>query len=567
MKKILTFFILVKCSLIYSQTFSWGIVAGSAGDEFNQSIATDAFGNVYSTGSFQGTADFDPGIGITNLVSAGGGEVYIQKIGYSGNLIWAKSLSGPGGYDVGRRIALDKYGNVYIAGTFEGLCDFDPGPGSFTIQSVSGMADVFILKLDSSGNFLWAKSLEGASTEDAFSLAIDQNGDLITTGDFNSTVDFDPGPMQYNINTSPGYDSFILKLDSAGQFKWVKILDGNVTAYAYATCLDSENNIYITGVFGYTVDLDPGTAIANFTSLYTSAFILKLDSIGSFVYAKVIGNASFIQGRSITTDNAKNIYITGQFYDTVDFDPGAGVYNIASNNSPNTSDAFILKLDSVGNFIWAQPIGGKDYDGGSSVKIDSIGDIYIAGTFQDTVDFDPGSAIFDAIALPTYTGAYLLKLDNNGNFKSVSTTGGITGHALYYSIALGNNNDIYVGGDYYSTVDLNPESGILSFTSNGNRDIFIQKFSQANLSGVISRTPEFNGLIYPNPTSGKLHLQLKDNIKEFKIELFSYDGKLIYENLAKNQNSATLNILTEPGVYFVRVTNETGTGVFKVIKE
>jgi hypothetical protein len=117
---------------------------------YGLSIAVDATGNVYTTGYFEGTADFDPGAGTTNLISAGNLDYFVSKLDPSGNFLWAKSIGGSSN-EVGYSIAVDSSGNVYTTGYFAGTADFDPGAGTSNLTSVGGN-DVFVLKLSPSGD-------------------------------------------------------------------------------------------------------------------------------------------------------------------------------------------------------------------------------------------------------------------------------------------------------------------------------------------------------------------------------------------------------------------------------
>src|SRR5207245_7660598 len=122
-------------------------------------IAADSAGNVYTTGFFSGTADFDPGPGTFNVISAGGQDIFVSKLDTDGNFIWAKALGG-NAQDIGFGIAVDGVGNVMTTGFFFGTADFDPGPGTFNLTS-SGLFDTFVSKLYSSGNFVWPSDLGG----------------------------------------------------------------------------------------------------------------------------------------------------------------------------------------------------------------------------------------------------------------------------------------------------------------------------------------------------------------------------------------------------------------------
>src|SRR3990172_3536641 len=169
-------------------TFTWAKGMGGPGFDISYSMKIDASGNVYTTGLFVGTSDFDPGVGTFNMTDASGG-IFVSKLDASGNFVWAKQMGGTGSEN-GYSLYLDVTGNVYITGRFGGTADFDPGVGTFNLTS-AGADDIFICKLDVSGNFVWAKRLGGTGTDYGNAITLDGSGNVLTTGYFQSTVDFD----------------------------------------------------------------------------------------------------------------------------------------------------------------------------------------------------------------------------------------------------------------------------------------------------------------------------------------------------------------------------------------
>ena len=105
-----------------SIAFGWAKNMGGTNLDSGYAMAIDGGGNVYTTGIFSGTADFDPGAGIHNLTSVGSYDIFISKLDVNGNFVWAKSMGGTG-YDLGGAIAVDVSGNLYITGSFSGTAD------------------------------------------------------------------------------------------------------------------------------------------------------------------------------------------------------------------------------------------------------------------------------------------------------------------------------------------------------------------------------------------------------------------------------------------------------------
>jgi hypothetical protein len=281
-----------------AQTFEWAKSFGGSSDDTGYSIAVDASGNVYTTGCYSGTVDFDPGAGTAYLTSAERTDVFVQKLDTSGNFLWAKSF-GENFFDCGYSIAVDASGNVYTTGIFEGTVDFDPGAGTANLTSVE-FTDVFVQKLDAYGNFLWARSFGGSSYDIGHSIKVDASGNVYTTGYFERTVDFDPGAGTANLTSAGSTDVFVQKLDTSGNFLWAKSFGDWFDDYGYSIAVDASGNVYTTGFFKLEVDFDPGAGTANLTSVGDAdVFIQKLGSgvagivdMGKGIHIKAYPNPS-----------------------------------------------------------------------------------------------------------------------------------------------------------------------------------------------------------------------------------------------------------------------------------
>ena len=196
--------------------FQWAKQMGGNNMDRGYAIATDASGNVYTTGFFRGLADFDPGVGTYTLTTSGINDfdIFVSKLDASGNFVWAKQIVGLG-VDYGMGISVDGIGNVNITGYFEGNnVDFDPGPGIYSLSSNNASNDIFILKLDAAGNFMWAKSIGSVNDDKGLAITTNSLGEVFTTGYFESTADFDPSASTYTMNAGGGLSAFISKLDN-----------------------------------------------------------------------------------------------------------------------------------------------------------------------------------------------------------------------------------------------------------------------------------------------------------------------------------------------------------------
>ncbi|MGZ4035793.1 MAG: T9SS type A sorting domain-containing protein, partial [Bacteroidia bacterium] len=375
-------------------------------------IALDGSGNIYITGAFRGTVDFDPGTGVFNLAADSSYAAFILKLDTFGNFIWAKSIGGAVSLSSagGSAIVINTSGELCIAGAYWGIIDFDPGAG---ITNLIATGNMFILKLDSSGNFIWAKGIGGGSGN--YFITADVSGNIYTTGSFSGTIDFDPGAGADSLSSIIPYDCmFILKLDAAGNFVWAKnMVAADSTDYSEGTAIlvDAAYNVYTIGRFNGTVDFDPGPGVVNLTNGGDDAFISKLDASGNLVWVKKIDIAvsSAIYVSSLIADATGNLYITGSFAGTIDFDPGAGVMSITR---PGTN-AFILKTNSSANLISVESMGGSSATQveGISIALDGADNIYTVGSYQGTADFDCGSGTFYLTA--SHPAIYVHKLDQS----------------------------------------------------------------------------------------------------------------------------------------------------------
>jgi hypothetical protein len=170
------------------------------------SIAFDLFNNIIISGELNGGADMDPGVGSHSLFSSGDEDVYVCKLNYQGDFIWAVKIGG-GGIERAGYVTTNSMGDIFVSGAFEGTADFDPGVGVYNLVAIgSGWLDGFFMKLDSSGNFQWANKIGDAYDDYTNSIALDTNENVIVSGSFDGTVDFDPGPSTFALSTTPYYN-------------------------------------------------------------------------------------------------------------------------------------------------------------------------------------------------------------------------------------------------------------------------------------------------------------------------------------------------------------------------
>lgn len=564
MKNLFTLFLLLISLIMNSQNFDWAKSIGNTSSDEGFSICTDNSNNVYSTGRFQGTVDFDPNSNTFNITSLGSYDAFIQKMDNLGNFVWAKSLSGIG--DVGcYSIKIDLLGNVYATGFFEGTIDFDPSANEYNLTS-NGSYDIFILKLDSSGNFIWAKSMGSSSEDRGYSLNINDNGDVVVTGIFQETVDFDPSTTStFNLTSFGMGDIFILKLNTNGEMLWTKQVGGNSSDQALSICLDSSENIYLTGFFLGTTDFDTSTNVFNLTSVSGGAdiFIQKLDINGNLLWVKQIGGSSSDRGNSIITDNLGNIYTTGYYQGIVDFDPNSGITNLSSVGG---IDIFIQKMDSSGNLIWAKSMGGGSFgDVSKAITLDSFGNIYTIGTFSDNADFDPSSNTYNLFSSGS-SDIFISKLNNVGDFQWAIQIGGV-GSDSGNSIAVNNSNEIFILGNYQGNVDFDFTSNTYNLSSaGGSNDVFIEKLNSSTLSST-SFDSSTKIYVYPNPTNNYINISSEKTLDNVEITISDLQGKIVFNNKYKIILSEKIDFDYPIGTYILNINSNTINQHIRIVKK
>lgn len=369
-------------------TLIWAKSIGGIGDDGIGSIEFDPLGNILVTGYYEGTVDFDPNSGVVSKTATSSSrEIFVLKIDTAGNLIWVKTFPGSTYSAYGTDIKCDSSGNIYTCGYFNGTVDFDPGIQTFSLSSTS-LWDLFIQKMDSNGNFVWAKKFGGNGFNYLGSIDIDYQGNILFTGLFANTVDFDPNIGTSNISSNGGNDAFILKLSPSGNLLWVHKFGGGANDNGEDVVTDSVGNVYVLGNFNGTVDFDP-SANTSYNSANGSSdiFIVKLSPGGIFLWSKSLGGTSVDNACSMTISPNNSLVISGLFKNTVDFDPGSGIYSLTSNGD---YDAFVVWLDLNGNFIDAKTMGGPGYERPDDFCFDALGNIYITGAHSQQADFDPG---------------------------------------------------------------------------------------------------------------------------------------------------------------------------------
>lgn len=508
-------------------------VGGTAATE-GKCIEIDATGNIYVSGIFRGTADFNPGAGVFNMTAVGGADFFVLKLNPLGNFLWAKQIGGAG-EDYVNDMKLDASGNVYATGLFRGTVDFNPGVGINNLVGQASFNEIFVVTLDALGNYVWAKNMGGAGDDSGQSICVDIAKNVCVTGLFNGTADFDPGAGVFNLVSNGIEEVFISKLDAFGNFVWAKAVGNSGYDYGIGIFADMVGNIYTTGAFSGTVDFDPGVAIQNLSTSSISdkdAFVLKLNAAGEYIWAKKLGGTDVENVVGIVVDGLGNVYTSGSFAGNADFDPGPGLAMLDAFSGVG-ENVFVSKLNTNGDYVWAKMYGTSFVgESVSKIKLDAANNINLTGFYLSTVDFDPGVGVSNLVSTG-FGEIYLLKLSQDGNFLNAKSMGG-TAFDQGNSVAFDASDNVYTTGYFGGTADFDPGSGVRSLTvfTTGS-DVYINKLNSAFVLPI-------NDLIFTGITSANgnlLQWQTKQpaNTTEFVLQI-SKDGSN-FNNVTTIQSS------------------------------
>ncbi len=363
---------------------------GPAFDD-SYAIALDDCGNVYTTGWFRDTVDFDPEPGTHPLTSVRMADAFVWKLNAAGDFVWARQFGGSEKVQA-QHIAIGEDGSVYSIGCFGGTADFDPGVGTSSLTS-AGNYDTYISKLDAAGDFVWAKRMGGTTNAWGRNIAVAADGSVVLTGIFEGIIDSDPGPATSLLMSAGSRDTFVAKLDVAGNLVWSGKMGGTGTDHSEGIAVGTDGSIYVTGYFWGIADFDPGASVVELTSAGNyDIFVAKFNAAGGFEWAERMGGSAADYATEIAFGPNGLLCLTGKFHGDADFDSGPARFELSSAGS---GDIFVARLDTTGVFVWARRMGGTSDDSSLGIAVANDGSIYATGIFQGTANFDGGPGTYE----------------------------------------------------------------------------------------------------------------------------------------------------------------------------
>ena len=463
----------------------------------------DASNNVYVTGIFKDTVDFDPSSNLKTIISKGALDIFVAKYNSSGALVWVDAIGGTDD-DQPNGLALDNSGNVSVVGQFKSaIFDTDPGPGVSQFINTGGN-DMFLINLDNNGNFLWSTAIGGHGDDIANGIAIDQSGNRYIVGQFQDTVKVGSNALI----TAGTYGGLCAKYDASGNLKWTFALGQSGDNGLHAITTDGNNNISVAGGFSGQVNFNPLGSGSMQTAAGTSSFIGGYSGAsGQLIWVKPITGTVVGNKFSLFTDASNNVYAAGSFTGNVNF--GSGVSATATGGQ----DAFLTRYDAQGTISFGEDFARGSNSGSKttseSVFVGSDGNIYLTGYFSGSANFDPSGSIIlndhgqQDLFLAKYTsGGFNWWANNIGS-------GSGCGNVASYAVALDNASNILIAGSFCGTLNFD-YVGCANFNVTAQSifsDSFIAKYvpgssiAENNVISVLQGTA-FCGTGTPPPISG-----------------------------------------------------------------
>jgi hypothetical protein len=521
---------------------------GGSGWDDTYGVTTDPQGDVYITGDFQGTVNFNPNgapVDLTSPAALGSslwGDGYLAKYSPTGGLLWVKQFSTDAtDWADPAALTVDAAGNILVSGIITGPTTIGPftlpGAAGHTYDSVAGM----VIKFDAAGDVLWAEQLGAASASAnvwLYGVTTDASGNTYVSGQFTGTQNVG----STTVTALGSWDGLVAKLSPGGTVQWAKDLAGSSGGYSYTQGIgtDKSGNVYVTGQFEGTAAHFGGLTLTSAGGY--DAFVSKLTSAGAVQWARDLGGTAASYGDGLALDRSGNVYIAG-----------------GTNGSSSTGQVYVAKLTSSGTVVWSGAYGtgpGGQYASANSLAVDASGNLYIGGDFGGTVAL--GS--FTLTCAGSDNG-FFMKLNNTGavQWADALLGPGDNDNSSGTYLAVDASLNLYVVGDYMNTVNFDTDpQGTYDMTSAGYYDGFVLELSQP---GVLSYTaPVVTGPASYTLQLSQGYLNLVDNATGQVVAQKSIDDTTSVQITAAKGVDTTLTLDYGTGTTDVPITFTGGSG-------
>lgn len=531
-------------------TFEWAKSFGGWEHDNLQDMEVDAKGNLYVVGHFNDFICFDSICLVAS--SPEDTDIYVAKYDSMGTIIWAKSFGGKG-LDEGNALGIDKFENLYIAGAFSDTTLF----GSYQlIASDTGVyrllsPDLFLAKLNPSGEVLWVKQGKGNGPDRLTQLSVGDDEIWVAGRGLTTEILFD----SVYLKNHDGRNFYLAKYTFSGDLQSAKIIEAPADGSSYglnSLALDQNSGLFVAGWVSSLMEIDDDTIIGN--------FLLKLDFSGKYLWSKSFGNDvdNLVGINEITTSDDNSLYITGFLsgevhFDTIDISTGSSYYY------------YLARYSSDGKAMWVRPAGPTRGFGGTSIYYNR-GSVYTTGKFGDefkigsVVLIDQGGRRDDIFVLRHDEHGELIwgrEIGSPATDWAVSITGELSGY-------------LYVAGafpDYNTIVD----SIVLSNSNVSTFDLWVGRMTQDSLAPLEIPPPIGEWVAYPNPFSTAINVFGDFDRGETTIEIFNLAGQLVHRTKSAVEFSQNRLLITLPsladGMYILNLSQLGIQQTLKILKQ
>lgn len=354
-----------------AQQWNWAVSAGGeSNNDHVLGIASDSEGNFYGVGTVRGTAGF----GCASLAPGNSDGGFLAKYNAAGQCQWVRGITTNGIGVWVNDIAIDADDNVYIVGYFRGNTDFGSG-----ITLSGSLRTWFLARYDTDGNCIWVKpGGNSSSSSHATALTVGNDGTVYVTGwAIGNTFTFAPLTIS-NPNTS-STQLVVVAYDSTGTAQWARCSAGagydNKLVNSIALAGD---RLFLTGRIGWTVASYDGVTLGP-TASNAHLYVLACDLEGNALWANhYAGNH---EGMAVAADSLGNLWVGGRMWGTLHL-PDDTLVSVSNND-----DIILIGMDQEGNYRWGHSTGSTDRDLLTDVVPDGMGNAYVVGYFEQTVNF------------------------------------------------------------------------------------------------------------------------------------------------------------------------------------
>ncbi|TGE18946.1 T9SS type A sorting domain-containing protein [Hymenobacter elongatus] len=534
---------LLLCPPTHAQTvLPWTHATAIGGNQLRESIAVDAAGNCYVTGSFLDTAQ----VGDTTLTSVGGIDAYVARYGPTGQRHWVRHLGSPG-TDSGYAVALDAAGNCYVTGYFQGTIELGNG---LRLTSTSFAAKAYVVRYSPAGTAQWAQHSDdtsGSSSVTGTSLALDAAGSVVVAGAVNGVARF--GTLQANapVDSDNGAAVYLARFAAA-----TGAIQSVARAFYYAAphgpivyqynapqlAVASTGQVYIGTYTNGQPVFDGPSPIRPVGRGSTDGLLACYSAAGTLQWVQQLGGPQLDRLSQVQTDAAGNAYVTGDF-------SGAATFGATTLVSVGSNTAYLAKYSPLGTLEWVRP-GSGTTSAWSGPRFDAAGNVYTVGSFSGTASygaFPLSSAGATDVVVASYTP--------QGQVRWAQSAGG-SGVESGYGLGLDAQGSVYVYGRIRGTAAF----GALRLSAAASGENFLARLGTAPLAAHALHLRALN--FYPNPATERVTLPAL--AVGTRVRLLDALGRVVREAAVSSGAEVSVRGLV-PGLYTLRATDAQGRQV------